>query len=69
MASLKDIEAWAEREALLEPGDSEVGQGAIEGPRVVRLGDVASEYPIRKGNETGQNLWRKRRFTGWQATL
>ena len=42
MASLKDIEAWAEREALLEPGDSEVG-GAIEGPRVVRLGDVEPE--------------------------
>ena len=43
MASLKDIEAWAEREALLEPGDSEVGQAVIEGPRVVRLGDVEPE--------------------------
>ena len=42
MASLKDIEAWAEREDLLEPGDSEV-DAAIEGPRVVRLGDVAPE--------------------------
>ena len=53
MASLKDIEAWAEREALLEPGDSEVGQGAIEGPRVVESGDVASEYP----NSQGQRNW------------
>ena len=35
MDSFKDVMAWAEREAFLEPGDSEVGQGAIEGPRVV----------------------------------
>ena len=43
MDSFKDVMAWAEREAMLEPGDSEVGQAAIEGPRVVRLGDVAPE--------------------------
>ena len=53
MASLKDIEAWAEREALLEPGDSEAGQAAIEGPRVVRSGDVDREYP----NPQGQRNW------------
>ena len=53
MASLKDIEAWAEREALLEPGDSEVGHGAIEGSRLVESGDVASEYP----NSQGQRNW------------
>ena len=43
MDSLKDIVAWAERQALLEPGGSEIDQGAIEGPRVVRLGDVEPE--------------------------
>ena len=43
MGSFKDVMAWAEREAMLEPGDSEVDQGTVEGPRVVRLGDVAPE--------------------------
>jgi putative DNA primase/helicase len=43
MDSLKDIEAWVEREAMLEPGDSEAGQGTVEGPLVVRLSDVEPE--------------------------
>ena len=43
MDSFKDVMAWAEREAMLEPGDSEVDQGTVEGPRVVRLGDVEPE--------------------------
>ncbi len=43
MGSFKDVMAWAEREAMLEPGDSEVDQGTVEGPRVVRLGDVEPE--------------------------
>ena len=41
MDSFKDVMAWAEREAMLEPGDSE--EGTVEGPRVVRLGDVEPE--------------------------
>ena len=41
MDSFKDVMAWAEREAMFEPGDSE--EGTVEGPRVVRLGDVEPE--------------------------
>ena len=43
MASFKDVMAWGERNGLLEPGDSEVGQAVIEGPRGGRLGDVEPE--------------------------
>ena len=53
MDSLKDIEAWVERNGLLESGDSEVGHRAIEDPRVVRSGDVDREYP----NSQGQRNW------------